>query len=305
MTNSKLGGGFNDLGLSELLSDFNKVPVAGGDQTPQHDQLRFIPVEQMQSGKYQPRKDMNFESLQELADSIKSQGVIQPIVIRKLAADKYEIIAGERRWRAAQLAGLTKVPTVIKDVSDEATIAMALIENIQREDLNPIEEAEAMQRLITEFQMTHHDVATTVGRSRASVTNILRLLNLPLDIRKMIEHGDLEMGHGRAMLTLPEEQQINIAKEVVAKGLSVRETEQLVNRFKQTGQQAISDTEKPSPTITTSASNALSQYLKTTVNVRQNKKGGGQLVIRFKSTDELERLMQQIASEESTATVES
>ena len=185
---------------------------------PKSTNFREVPVDLLQPGKYQPRTDMHPESLEELANSIKAQGVVQPIVIRPIGGERYEIIAGERRWRAAQIAGLHEIPAVVRDVPDEAAIAMALIENIQREDLNPIEEAIALQRLIDEFEMTHQQAAGAVGRSRAAVSNLLRLLTLNDDVRRMLEHGDLEMGHARALLALQGQVQSETARNVAAKG---------------------------------------------------------------------------------------
>src|SRR5690606_32409846 len=182
-------------------------------------------------GKYQPRRDMNPEALEELANSIRAQGVMQPIVVRPIGPERYEIIAGERRWRATQLAGLDKVPALVREIPDEAAIAMALIENIQREDLNPMEEAIALARLQSEFELTHQQIADAVGKSRVTVTNLLRLMSLREEVQRMLEHGDLEMGHGRALLGLPPEQQAAAATTVVSKGLSVRQTEAMVRRM--------------------------------------------------------------------------
>src|SRR5690606_30100575 len=200
------------------------------------------PVELIQRGKYQPRRDMHTEALEELAESIKAQGVMQPIVVRQIGPEKYEIIAGERRWRATQIAGLDRIPAVIRDVPDEAAIAMALIENIQRENLNPIEEAVALKRLQDEFELTHAEVAQAVGKSRATVTNLLRLIALNEEVKTLLEHGDLEMGHARAILTLEANVQRDIARQIVAKGLSVRQTEAVV-RVYQEGKKA--DASKP------------------------------------------------------------
>ncbi|MFT6094197.1 MAG: ParB family chromosome partitioning protein, partial [Pseudohongiellaceae bacterium] len=194
-------------------------------------ELKHVPIELIQRGKYQPRTDMHEEALEELANSIKKQGIMQPIVIRPISADRYEIIAGERRWRACQIAGLDTIPALIKPVGDEAAIAMSLIENIQRENLNPIEEAMALKRLQDEFELTQQEVADAVGKSRASVTNLIRLIGLSIDVRKMLEHGDLEMGHARALLSLDDTRQSEAAKSVVGRGLSVRQTEALVRRL--------------------------------------------------------------------------
>ena len=201
------------------------------DKAPRDGELRHIPIDLIQRGKYQPRMDMHEDALAELAASIKQQGVMQPIVIRPISADRYEIIAGERRWRATQLAGLDSIPAIIKPVSDEAAIAMSLIENIQRENLNPIEEAVALKRLQDEFELTQQQVADAVGKSRATVTNLMRLINLSLDARVMLERGDIEMGHARALLALPQEHQTQAARSVVGGGLSVRQTEALVRHL--------------------------------------------------------------------------
>jgi len=195
------------------------------------DLLQIIPIEFLKPGKYQPRRDMGEEGLQELADSIKAQGVIQPVVIRPLAKNSYEIIAGERRWRAAQKAGLAEIPAIVKDVPDEAAIAMSLIENIQREDLNAIDEAMALQRLLHEFELTHQEVADAVGKSRTTISNLIRLLSLNEETRTLLERGDIEMGHARALLSLQGDEQNQTARQVAEKGLSVRDTEALVRRL--------------------------------------------------------------------------
>ena len=198
------------------------APAAPGDGT-----LCLLPVDVIVRGKYQPRVDMHKESLSELADSIRAQGVLQPIVVRRVSDSGYEIIAGERRWRAAQLAGLHEVPVIVRDVEDRAAIAIALIENIQRENLNPMEEAQALDRLIREFELTHEQAAEAVGRSRAAVSNLLRLLDLDDGVKRMVERGELEMGHARALLSLAGSAQLEVARKVVARGLSVRATEGL------------------------------------------------------------------------------
>ena len=208
-------------GLDTLLP--KKETVA-----PQQIGLEEVPIEFIQPGKYQPRTYFAEESIAELRDSIKAQGIIQPVVLRSIADDRYEIIAGERRWRAAQLAGMEKIPAVIRKVDDESAISMSLIENIQREDLNPLEEATALQRLIDDFQFTHQEVAEAVGKSRSAVTNTLRLIQLAQPVAEMLVAGDLEMGHARALLTLGVTQQIEVAKQVVARALNVRQTEELV-----------------------------------------------------------------------------
>src|SRR5690606_6444363 len=235
--------------------------------------LAHIPVEFCQRGKYQPRRDMHPEQLEELAESIKAQGVMQPIVVRQIGPDRYEIIAGERRWRATQLAGVDTIPAVIRDVTDEAAIAMALIENIQREDLNPIEEAVALKRLQDEFGLTQQEVADAVGKSRTTVTNLLRLIQLTGEVRTMLEHGDLEMGHARAMLTLTEEQQVEVARAIVAKGLSVRQTEALVRRI-QAAKPQPQEPVRPDPDLMRLQTD-LSDTLGAVVKIDHNAKGKG------------------------------
>ena len=212
-------------GLDALLADVQH------EDDNLDDSLQYFPLDMIQPGKYQPRIDMSQESLDELADSIRAQGVVQPIVVRPINGGRYEIIAGERRWRASKLAELDTIPALIRDVSDRSAIAMALIENIQREDLNPMEEANALHRLREEFSMTHQEAAEAVGRSRAAVSNLLRLRNLNDDVKRLVENCDLEMGHARALLALEGELQTDTAKNIVEKGLSVRETEQLIRRL--------------------------------------------------------------------------
>ena len=256
------------------------------------DELKSLPVEFIQPGKYQPRKDMTDEGLQELADSIRVQGVIQPIVIRPLdKADSYEIIAGERRWRAAQRAELAEVPVIIKKVEDNAAIAMSLIENIQREDLNAIEEAVALQRLKDEFELTHQEVADAVGKSRTTVTNIMRLLSLSDSVRRMIEHGDLEMGHGRTLLALPLEQQSTVAKQVADKSLSVRETEKLVQRLLNPAKKVAKTTK--SADIKHLERN-LSEYLGSPADVQHQKNGKGKVVLQYSNLEELDGILAKI-----------
>jgi ParB family chromosome partitioning protein len=208
-----LGKGLADLGINELLSEIKS--------SHNKNDFRKLPIDIIRPGKYQPRKDMDEDALEELSKSIKSQGIIQPILVRSVDNDQYEIVAGERRWRAAQMAGLQDVPAVIRDMSDETAVALSLIENIQREDLNVVEEAIALQRLIDEFAMTHQEVADAIGKSRVTVTNILRLLGLRAEVKTMLQHGDLEMGHARALLTLNHNLQLEIAQQVVNKELPV------------------------------------------------------------------------------------
>lgn len=255
------------------------------------DAINKLNVTQIQRGKYQPRREMDPQALEDLANSIRSQGIIQPIVVRPVASDKYEIIAGERRWRAAQLAGLTEVPVVVRDIPDEAAIAIALIENIQRENLNPIEEAIALNRLIDEFEMTHQQVAQAVGKSRATVSNLLRLLVLPDEVKQMLERGQIEMGHARTLITLPQATQMEVAQLIVSRGLSVRETENLVRRM-----QAHEPERAPkqvSPDILHLQEN-LARQLKLRVAIQCNAKGKGKLVIHYKNLRELDHLLAQI-----------
>ena len=251
--------------------------------------LREIPIEFIQPGKYQPRTYFAEDSIAELSESIKAQGVIQPIVLRPLSEDRYEIIAGERRWRASQLSGLEKVPAVIRTIDDEAALSMSLIENIQREDLNPLEEAKALQRLIDEFQFTHQEVANAVGKSRSAVTNSLRLIQLATPVAEMLASGDLEMGHARALLTLVADQQVQIAKKVVSKGLNVRQTEDLVRAVgKSTPKTGITAKQDPD---TKRLEQNLALALGQPVQIKHSKKGTGKLVINYGSLDELEGVL--------------
>ena len=269
-------------GLDAMLPKKEEVapPKTGLDE---------IPIEFIQPGKYQPRTYFAEESIAELSDSIKAQGVIQPIVLRPIGDDRYEIIAGERRWRAAQLAGIEKIPAVIRTVDDESALAMSLIENIQREDLNPLEEATALQRLIDDFQFTHQEVADAVGKSRSAVTNTLRLTQLAPPVAEMLVAGDLEMGHARALLTLEVNGQVAVAKQVVARGLNVRQTEELVRAAgKTTGGTGV----KPGQDADTRRlEQSLGQTLGQPVQIRHTKKGTGKLVISYSSLDELDGIL--------------
>lgn len=254
--------------------------------------LRNIPIELIQRGKYQPRTDMHEEALEDLANSIKKQGVMQPIVIRPISSDKYEIIAGERRWRATQIAGLDTIPAIIKPVGDEAAIAMSLIENIQRENLNPIEEAMALKRLQDEFELTQQEVADAVGKSRAAVTNLIRLIGLSIDVRKMLEHGDLEMGHARALLSLDDTRQSETARSVVGRGLSVRQTEALVRRL-MAGPAASAASGPIDPDIK-NLEESLAEKLGAKVLIQHTAKGKGKLVLKYNSLDELDGILSHI-----------
>src|SRR5690554_7544677 len=283
-------------GLDALLGAGVKIPAADNVTAEQarealDGKLMRLPIEMISRGKYQPRRDMHPEALEELAESIKAQGVMQPIVVRPTGNDRYEIIAGERRWRATQLAGLDKIPAVVRDVPDEAAIAMALIENIQREDLNPIEEAFALQRLQEEFGLTQAQVAEAVGKSRTTITNLLRLIGLTEDVRTMLEHGDLEMGHGRAMLTLPPEQQMQVARQVVAKSLSVRQTEALVRRIQQEKPATEDAGSKALDPNIRALQDDLSDRLGARVSIAHGKRGKGKVVIEYSSLDELDGIL--------------
>lgn len=255
--------------------------------------LRHLPVDLLQRGKYQPRTHMNPEALEDLANSIKAQGVVQPIVVRPLSGGQYEIVAGERRWRASQMAGLDTIPAVVRDIPDEAAIAIALIENIQREDLNPVEEASALQRLIDEFGMTHQQTADSVGRSRTAVTNLLRLLSLNDDVRQMLEEGKMDMGHARALLALTGNAQSQAARQVVDKGLSVRETESLVRHL---AERPAAPKAKPGnldPDIR-ALQDSLSDKIGAKVHIQHTSTGKGRLIIDYNSLDELEGVLARI-----------
>ena len=288
----KLGKGLSALlssgsasSMSNLLSE---RAVGRGSVLGEEERLRNIPIDLIQRGKYQPRVEMNEAALEDLAASIKAQGVMQPIVIRSIAAQKYEIIAGERRWRASQMAGLSSIPAVVKQVSDEAAIAMSLIENIQRENLNPIEEAMALKRLQDEFELTQQEVASAVGKSRATVTNLMRLIGLHIDVQKMLQVGKLEMGHARALLTLSETKQVEFAKLVANRGLSVRQTESLVRNVN-TGSEL--DRKKSIDPNIKKLEEDLGEKLGAKVIIQHTEKGKGRLVINYNSLDELDGIL--------------
>jgi ParB family chromosome partitioning protein len=249
-----------------------------------------LKIDQLQRGRYQPRTKMDETSLQELAASIRAQGLMQPILVRPIEKNRYEIIAGERRWRAARIAGLTEVPVLVRNVPDSAALAMALIENIQRENLNPLEEAVGVQRLISEFKLTHQEAAEAIGRSRTATTNLLRLLNLQTPIQQMVSEGVIEMGHARALLALEGRKQEIVAKKIAKQGLSVRETEQLV----QNTLQPKTKTKKRADRDIERLEEELAQSLGTSVQIRSGRKGAGKLVISFTSPDHLEDLLSKI-----------
>jgi ParB family chromosome partitioning protein len=290
----RLGRGLDALLSKPMVAVSRPESAEAGNDT-----FKNLPVEHLQRGQYQPRVDMRQDSLEELAESIKAQGVVQPIVARPISKkdgmQRYEIVAGERRWRAAQMAGLAEIPAVIRDVPDESAIAMALIENIQRENLNPLEEARALDRLIREFDLTHAEAAKAVGRSRASVSNLLRLQDLSDKVKPLLEDRQLEMGHARALLAISNAtQQLNAARQVVKKGLSVRETEKLIRR--------ILDSGSSKPAKKTPAQNAdirrleieVSEKLGAKVSVDHTAKGAGQIVIKYNSLDELDGILKHI-----------
>ncbi len=259
------------------------------------DDINSLPLDLVQRGRFQPRRDFNPDSLQELADSIAAQGVVQPIVVRPVGNGRYEIIAGERRWRAAQQAGLDDIPVVIRDVPDQTAMAMGLIENIQRDDLNPLEEARALHRLLNEFQLTHQQIAQALGKSRTTVTNLLRLRELNEDVKKLIEGRQLEMGHARALLGLEGRAQTDAARQVVSRGLSVRETEKLVRRRQ--GHAAETETSpkhtREDPDVRR-LQDSLSEKLGARVKIQQSGKGKGKLVINYNSLDELDGIIDHI-----------
>lgn len=288
MTNKRRGLG---RGLDALLRN---VPEEQSitQAAAEHGELRKIPLDLLQRGRYQPRSSFDPAALQELADSIRVQGVVQPIVVRPEHDGRYEIIAGERRWRAAQLAGMDDVPALVRDLPDEAVVAVALIENIQREDLNPLEEAGALQRLTSEFGMTHQEVANAVGRSRAAVSNLLRLLELAEEVKSLIGARRLEMGHARALLALEPSRQIEAAHRIIAKGLSVRETEALVRRLLE--YRALPPSTAASDPNVRRLQDDLSARLGAEVCIQHGKAGKGRMIIRYNSVEELDGILDRI-----------
>jgi ParB family chromosome partitioning protein len=281
-------------GLDALLSgatpetDYPPESEAPAGATVQH-----LGVDRIQRGRHQPRRNFDPDKLQELADSIAAQGVVQPIVVRPLGDSRYEIIAGERRWRAAQQAGLQDIPVVVRDVDDKTAMAVGLIENIQRDDLNPLEEAGALQRLLGEFGLTHQEVAQAVGKSRTTVTNLLRLLDLNEEVKALVEKGALEMGHARALLGLRGTAQSDAARKVVQQGLSVRETERLVRRVQGQADPPPAAKPPPDPDVVRLEQD-LTEKLGARVHIRQGVHGRGQLVIAYNSLDELEGILEHL-----------
>jgi ParB family chromosome partitioning protein len=275
-------------GLDALLGT---KPKDVGNQRGSDKQLTELDVDLIQPGKYQPRTKMDMMKLRELADSLKAQGMVQPVIVRSIGTNKYEIIAGERRWRAAQIAELSKIPVVVRNVDDRQTIAMALIENIQREDLNPLEEATALQRLIDEFELTHHEAGIAVGRSRTAVSNLLRLLDLHKDVKKLVDDGKLEMGHARALLALEKNQQLKAAHEIIAKAMSVRVTEKFIKSF---NKEKLVTPEKKVDRDIQRLEQELTEKLCSTVEIKHSKKGKGKLIINYHSVDELDGILARI-----------
>ena len=278
-------------GLDALLGS---IPAAGMTDTGKVEELRALPVDLLQRGGYQPRMDFEKDAMQELADSIKAQGVLQPVMVRPLAdSGKFEIIAGERRWRAAQLAGLHEIPAVVRKLDDQTAMCIALIENIQREDLNPLEHARGLSRLSEEFDMTHDAIAESVGRSRSAVTNMLRLLELTDEVKHLLENRQLEMGHARALLTLTEQQQKWAARQIIKSGLSVRRAEALVRRLQNVKTTLKSGQDRADPNIKL-LETELSEQLGTAVTVQQQKQGKGTLRIAYSSLAQLDGILARI-----------
>ncbi len=289
----KLGKGLSELGLNELLGGVS-TPVSAAMIEPESaavDKLHHLPIYSLSPGEFQPRRHIDQAALEELAQSIRAQGLIQPLIVRAKANNRYEIIAGERRWRAAQLAGLETIPVVIRDISDQTAVAFGLIENIQRQDLNALEEAQAIQRLLQEFQLTHEAVAQAIGKSRSTITNLLRLLQLNDDVKNGLIEGRLEMGHAKALLTLTGEAQSECAQIVIQKNLSVRETEALVQRYldntpsKKPASQAV---------VALETEKNLAEKIGAKVTIRHNAQGKGKIVIHYHNLDELTGILSHI-----------
>ncbi|AEF56550.1 ParB/RepB/Spo0J family partition protein [Marinomonas posidonica] len=294
MTMKKRGLG---RGLDALLAPQTSV-TKDIDNDSAEDQIKgltYLPVDWLSKGKFQPRRDMNTAQLEDLAASIRTQGIMQPIVVRPISGggtDQYEIIAGERRWRAAKLAGLEQVPVIVRHVEDADAVVLALIENIQREDLNPVEEALALQRLVEDFHLTQQEVADTVGKSRSAVANLLRLLGLTPEVRRLLEHGDIEMGHARALLPLEHDKQIQAASQVVTKSLSVRETERLAKNYQVSSDNSTES--KPTLPDLSAEAERISQKINAAVKIQPSAKGKGKLVIEYRNPEHLELLISEL-----------
>ena len=255
--------------------------------------LQNLPIEFLQRGKYQPRRDLDPDALNELASSIEKQGVMQPIVVRKINSDKYEIVAGERRWRATQIAGLESIPAIVKDISDEVAIVMALIENIQREDLNAIEESRALIRLQNEFDLTQQQVASAVGKSRSAVTNLMRLASLEPSVQDQLEQGKIELGHAKCLLAVTGNLQISLAKDVAEKGLSVRQTENLIKQLRSKNNSSLQPSRVTDPDIVR-IQEELSEKVGAQVEIHHSPKGSGKLTVKYHSLDELDGILDHI-----------
>lgn len=280
-------------GLDALLSDVGDPQPDPETGAVEGADLRDLPIDRIQPGRYQPRSVMDPDALDELADSIRSQGVVQPVVVRPIEGGNYELIAGERRWRAAQKAELHEIPAVVRDVPDQAAVAMALIENIQRENLNPLEEAGALRRLIDEFELSHQGAAEAVGRSRTAVSNLLRLLELEPEVRELVDDGRLEMGHARALLSLSGGDQAEVAHRIAARGLSVRETEKLVRNHASGASRSRQKKPARDPNIER-LEQELTERLGATVSIESGRGGKGRLIIRYASLDELDGILERI-----------
>ncbi len=290
-----LGRGLDALlATSKSYSDKQKTQDTDTPEAPSQNELRQIPIEYLRPGKYQPRKDMADDALEELASSIRSQGIIQPIVVRTVSENQYEIIAGERRWRAAQMAELSTVPCLLKEIPDNAAVAIALIENIQREDLNAIEEAQALDRLMVEFNLTHQQVADAVGKSRATVSNLLRLNSLEPSVKLLLEHGDIEMGHARALLGVSGDLQSKLANQVAEKGMTVRQTEALLKKAQSENEASTTSPAKKQDPDVARLQNKLSDTLGTQVKIDHNAKGKGKVVIAFEDLSQLDGILSHI-----------
>jgi ParB family chromosome partitioning protein len=287
MSIKALGLGY---GLDDLLGKASQVAATNGDGVKRSDELVRLSVKQMQPGRYQPRQSFDDNTLSELAESIRTQGLIQPIVVRSMNAGKYEIIAGERRWRAAQLAGLSDVPVIVRDIDDNTAAVVALIENIQREDLNVMQQALALQRLQDDFKLTHQQIATAVGKSRTAVTNTLRLVHLNEDVKQLVSANQLEMGHARALLALPQSQQTKAADEIIKKQLSVRATESLVRRLLTFDDSRGGESRSSSNQLYQDLEQKLTKKFKLPVTIKLNASGSGQLVMEFTDIAQLEKL---------------
>ncbi|WP_273859679.1 ParB/RepB/Spo0J family partition protein [Photobacterium sp. GSS17] len=294
MNKRGLGKGLDALLATSAVASVKQQQAEQAQTLSADGTLKELALSQLTPGRYQPRKDMSDEALAELAESIRAQGVIQPIVVRETAPQQYEIIAGERRWRASRQAGLQKVPCIIKAIDDKATIAVALIENIQREDLNAIEEAQALERLQSEFSLTHQQIAEAVGKSRAAVSNLLRLNQLEAPVKRLVEQKQLEMGHARALLALSSAQQLEAAQMVVAKSLTVREAERLVKQMQNPAPEAQTSPVNPQVEL---AENRLSEHFGTQVAINQRKNGKGSIVISFDQTDKLKQILAMFGQE--------